>query len=121
MTEEATQFIQWFRSAAPYIRVHRGKTFVIQFDDDAVASDGFIDLVHDLALLNSLGIRLVLVYSTRHSIEARLEDRQIKSLYHHGMRVTDAEAMDSVKDAAGKLRIEIEARLSMGQIGRAHV
>ena len=114
MTEEATQFIQWFRSAAPYIRVHRGKTFVIQFDDDAVASDGFIDLVHDLALLNSLGIRLVLVYSTRHSIEARLEDRQIKSLYHHGMRVTDAEAMDSVKDAAGKLRIEIEARLSMG-------
>lgn len=114
MAEESTQFIQWFRSAAPYIRVHRGKTFVIQFDDDAVAADGFIDLVHDLALLNSLGIRLVLVYSTRHSIEARLEDRDIKSLYHHGMRVTDAEAMDSVKDAAGKLRIEIEARLSMG-------
>ena len=74
MTEEATQFIQWFRSAAPYIRVHRGKTFVIQFDDDAVASDGFIDLVHDLALLNSLGIRLVLVYSTRHSIEAPFVD-----------------------------------------------
>ena len=114
MVEESTQFIQWFRAAAPYIRVHRGKTFVIQFDDDAVASDGFNDLVHDLALLNSLGTRLVLVYSTRHSIEARLEDRHIKSLYHHGMRVTDTAAMDSVKDAAGKLRIEIEARLSMG-------
>lgn len=114
MTEDSTQFIQWFRSASPYIRVHRGRTFVIQFDDDAVASDGFNDLVHDLALLNSLGIRLVLVYSTRHSIEARLEDQHIKSLYHHGMRVTGADAMDYVKDAAGKLRIEIEARLSMG-------
>jgi amino-acid N-acetyltransferase len=114
MTEESTQFISWFRSAAPYIRVHRGRTFVIQFDDDAVTSDGFIDLVHDLALLNSLGIRLVLVYSTRHSIEARLEDHHIESRYHHGMRVTDARAMDYVKDAAGKLRIEIEARLSTG-------
>ncbi|HKJ21899.1 MAG TPA: amino-acid N-acetyltransferase, partial [Gammaproteobacteria bacterium] len=114
MTEESGQFIQWFRAASPYIRVHRGKTFVIQFDDDAVHADSFTDLVHDLALLNSLGIRLVLVYSTRHSIEARLEDHHIKSLYHHGMRVTDAEAMEYVKDAAGKLRIEIEAQLSMG-------
>lgn len=114
MTDDSGKFIHWFRSASPYIRVHRGKTFVIQIDDDAVHSDGFTDLVHDLALLNSLGIRLVLVYSTRHSIEVRLQDHQIESRYHHGMRVTDAEAMQYVTDAAGKLRIEIEACLSMG-------
>ena len=114
METDPLKFIEWFRAAAPYIRVHRDRTFVIQFDDDAVYADSFIDLVHDLALLNSLGIRLVLVYSTRHSIESRLTDHKLKSKYHRGMRVTDAETMEYVKDTAGKLRIEIEARLSMG-------
>ena len=114
MENDSLKFIEWFRSAAPYIRVHRDKTFVVQFDDDAVYADSFTDFVHDLALLNSLGIRLVLVYSTRHSIESRLVDHKLKSKYHHGMRVTDAETMEYVKDTAGKLRIEIEARLSMG-------
>lgn len=114
MTEETEKFVHWFRSASPYIRVHRGKTFVIQFDDAAVRADGFTDRVHDLALLNSLGIRLVLVYATRHSIEARLQDHSLESTYHHGMRVTDGEALDYVMDTAGKLRIEIESRLSMG-------
>ena len=114
MQIDAAQFVEWFRSASPYIRVHRGKTFVIQFDDVPVSEGTFTNLVHDLALLNSLGIRLVLVFGARTSIEHRLEQAGIALDYHKGVRVTTAEAMEFVKEAAGKLRVEIEARLSMG-------
>jgi len=114
MQIDSAQFVEWFRSASPYIRVHRGKTFVIQFDDAAVSEGTFTYLVHDLALLNSLGIRLVLVFGARGSIERRLEQAGVAPEYHKGIRITTAEAMEYVKEAAGKLRIEIEASLSMG-------
>lgn len=114
MSETHSQFVSWFRSTAPYIRVHRGKTFVIQFDDDLVYSETFTDLVHDLALLNSLDIQLVLVYGARYSIEVWLDENEQASNYHEGIRLTDVDTMDLVKTAAGKLRVEIEAKLSMG-------
>ena len=114
MTIDASQFVQWFRAATPYIHVHRNKTFVIKFDDDAVHSDGCNHLIHDLALLNSLGIQLVLVYGTRASIEKLLHSEKLSLEYHKGMRVTTAAVMEYVKEATGKLRIEIEAKLSMG-------
>ena len=114
MTIDASQFVKWFRAATPYIHVHRNKTFVIKFDDDAVHSDGFNYLIHDLALLNSLGIQLVLVYGTRASIEKLLHSEKLSLEYHKGMRVTTAAVMEYVKEATGTLRIEIEAKLSMG-------
>lgn len=114
MTIDASQFIKWFRAASPYIHVHRHKTFVIKFDDDAVHSDTFNHLIHDLALLNSLGIQLVLVFGTRGSIEKLLSEKKLSQEYHKGLRITNAEVMEYVKQVAGKLRIEIESKLSMG-------
>lgn len=114
MTDETSRFINWFRSASSYIRVHRGKTFVIQFDAAAIKSGEFTNLVHDLALLNTLGIRLVLVFGTRTSVENYLAETAISSHTYEDMRITDEEAMEYVKEAAGKLRLEIEGRLSMG-------
>jgi len=114
MTDSYSQFVSWFRTAAPYIHVHRGKTFVVQIDDGLVYSEIFTDLVHDLALLNSLGIRLVLVYGARHSIEAWMKENELPSTFHEGIRLTDADTMELVKTAAGKLRVEIESKLSMG-------
>ena len=107
MTENNPEFAQWFRSASPYIRLHRNKTFVIHIEDDAINAESFTELVHDLALLNSLEIRLVLVYSTRHSIQERLKEYKIRQHYHNDIRITDAETLEIVKDAAGKLRIEL--------------
>ncbi|NNE38944.1 MAG: amino-acid N-acetyltransferase [Gammaproteobacteria bacterium] len=112
MSNNDIKFIHWFRSASPYIRVHKGKTFVIHMDDSVIKSENFTGLVHDLTLLNSLEIRLVLVFSTRHSIESRLNDHA--SQYHDGIRITDGETMEVIKDAAGKLRVEIESALSVG-------
>ena len=111
---DKSQFVNWFRSASPYIRIHRGRTFVIQVGDNALNSDGFTALVHDLALLTSLGIRLVLAFGARAAIEARLADRGLDSRYHEGIRITDAQTMGVVKETAGRLLLEIQARLSMG-------
>jgi amino-acid N-acetyltransferase len=62
------QFIDGFRHSAPYIHAHRGRTFVLAFGGEAVADEQFADLVHDIALLHSLGIKLVLVHGTRPQI-----------------------------------------------------
>ena len=111
---KGSKFVDWFRAASPYIHVHRGKTFVVQFDDVAVESEDFINLVHDLALLHSLGIRLVIVFGARHSVAERARQSGIESRYHRGLRITDAKVLDIVTGAAGQLLIEIQARLSMG-------
>lgn len=108
------EFVEWFRSAAPYIHAHRGRTFVICFEGEAVQSPHFIDFIHDIALLNSLGIRLVLVHGTRPQIEQGLRYRGHTSQYIAGNRVTDEMALQCVKAACGEVQTEIERLLSMG-------
>ncbi|CAL1239873.1 amino-acid N-acetyltransferase [Candidatus Methylocalor cossyra] len=107
-------FVRWFRGSSPYIHSHRGKTFVIYCGGEAAADPGFASLLHDIALLNSLGIRLVLVHGIRPQIDARLQARGAQAQYHAGLRVTDRTALECVKEAAGTVRVEIEALLSMG-------
>ena len=108
------QFIDSFRHSAPYIHAHRGRTFVLAFGGEAVADEQFSDLVHDIALLHSLGIRLVLVHGARPQIEKRLKAIGSSFEYANGLRITDDAALTCVKEAAGTVRVEIEALLSMG-------
>ena len=74
----ADQYATWFRSALPYINAHRGRTFVVMFGGEVVEDPGFANLVHDLALLSSLGVRLVLVHGARPRIERLLHQRQVE-------------------------------------------
>jgi amino-acid N-acetyltransferase len=110
----AESFVAWFRSTSPYIHAHRGRTFVITLGGEAVADPGFPHLVHDIGLLHALGVRLVLVHGARPQIEERLQQRGARFHYAHGLRVTDGQALVCVKEAAGAVRVEIEALLSMG-------
>lgn len=107
-------FVHWFRGSSPYIQAHRGKTFVINFGGEALNDEHFQNLIHDFALLNSLGIRLVLVHGIRPQIDARLKKLCHAARFHHGLRITDDIALQCVKEAAGFVRVEIEAQLSMG-------
>ncbi|MDN5870510.1 MAG: amino-acid N-acetyltransferase [Nitrococcus sp.] len=114
MTWEPTQFVNWFRHSSPYINAHRGRTFVIAFGGETVADGTLPALIHDLALLSSLGVRLVLVAGGRPQIEQRLRERECDIRYVNGLRVTDEPALACVKEAVGSIRVEIEALLSMG-------
>ena len=107
-------FVRWFRNSSPYINAFRGRTFVVAFGGEMLAEAQFAGLVHDLALLNSLGVRLVLVHGARPQIEQRLNERNIKLQYVNGLRVTDEAALGCVVEAAGMVRVEVEALLSMG-------
>jgi amino-acid N-acetyltransferase len=107
-------FVAWFRSVAPYINAFRGKTFVIAFGGEVVADGKFVELTHDFNLLAALGIRLVLVHGARPQIEQHLSKSDLAGTYHQGIRLTDAETMQCVKEAVGRVRVEIEALLSMG-------
>lgn len=109
-----TLFANWFRDAAPYIHAHRNRTFVTYFSGEAVADSDFKGTIHDFAILNSLGIRLVLVHGIRPQIEKRLTAAGLESHYHKGIRITDSKSLQCVKESAGTVRVEIEALLSMG-------
>lgn len=108
------RFIDWFQSVAPYIHAFRGKTFVIAFGGEVFADGRFLDLTHDLNLLAALGVRLVLVHGTRPQIEEKLKAMRRRGRFHAGLRITDDAALLAAKEAAGRLRVEIEALLSMG-------
>ena len=109
-----SNFVTWFRSVAPYFHAFRGRTFVIAFGGELVAEGRFVSLAHDLNLLHSAGIRLVLVHGSRPQIEAQLKARRHRSRYHRSLRVTDPVALECVKEAVGLLRVEIDALLSLG-------
>jgi amino-acid N-acetyltransferase len=115
-TSNIKDFVQWFRSATPYIHAFGGRTFVIAFGGEVVDDKQFIALSHDLNLLASLEVRLVLVHGARPQIEKRLRRDKLSPKFVNGLRVTDDAAMEAVKEANGAIRVEIEALLSMGLV-----
>ncbi|MFZ2170815.1 MAG: amino-acid N-acetyltransferase [Methylococcaceae bacterium] len=112
--ESQHSFVSWFRDSSPYIHAHRNKTFVISFGGEAALADDFDHHIHDIALLSSLGVRLVLVHGIRPQIDQRLDKLNAPALFHNNLRITDDLALQCVKEAAGLVRVEIEALLSMG-------
>ncbi len=107
-------FVPWFRAVAPYIHAYRGKTFVIGFPGEGIAAGKLNNLVQDLAILHAIGIKLVLVHGFRPQVDEQLRAKGHTSRFSHGIRVTDAVALDSAQEAAGQLRFEIEAAFSQG-------
>ncbi|MBA4290713.1 MAG: amino-acid N-acetyltransferase [Pseudomonas sp.] len=105
--------VNWLRHASPYINAHRDCTFVVMLPGEGVDHPNFGNIVHDLVLLHSLGVRLVLVHGSRPQIEARLASNGLTPRYHRSLRITDSPTLECVIDAVGHLRIAIEARLSM--------
>lgn len=116
MSSKDFQAVNWFRDAAPYINQHRGRTFVVYFSGEAIASESFDAIVHDLALLHALGVKLVLVAGARPQINDRLELENITPEYAQGLRITDENSLTAVIDAVGRVRVLVEAKLSLSLV-----
>jgi len=112
LNSQDIDFVQWFRNAAPYINAFRNQTFVIYFSGDVLADNEFPSLIHDITLLNSLGVKLVLVHGARSQIEKRLNESNIQSEFFQGLRITNNKIMQVIKEVSGSIRINIEALFS---------
>lgn len=106
--------IDWFRAASPYINAHRGKTLVICVPGSALKSELLPTLTHDLTLLSHIGLRLVLCFGIRDQVDEQLAQTHITGHIVAGRRVTDPQALSTIISAAGLVRNDLEARLSMG-------
>ncbi|MCG8707248.1 amino-acid N-acetyltransferase [Brenneria sp. 4F2] len=113
MKERSTELVEGFRHTVPYINAHRGKTFVIMLGGEAIEHENFANIVNDIGLLHSLGIKLVVVYGARPQIDSNLTTHHYEPIYHKNVRITDRTTLELVKQAAGMLQLDITARLSM--------
>lgn len=112
--QASAQFVRWFREVAPYVHGFRGKTFVIGFGGELV-QDGALDaLIQDLSLLSALGIKLILVHGSRPQVNEQLNLKGYDQQFGRGLEPTSAEALECAKEAAGEIRLDIEAAFSQG-------
>ena len=108
-----TELVEGFRQSASYVNAHRGKTFVVMLGGEALAKNQFRSIINDIALLHSLGIKVVLVHGARPQIDAALAERSLVPEYYHGVRITEEDAFKVIKQVVGSLQLDITARLSM--------
>ncbi len=107
-------FVPWFRSVAPYIHKFRNQTFVVGIAGEAIAAGKLPHLAQDLAMIQSMGVKIVLVHGFRPQVNEQLKAKGHAAKYSHGVRITDEVALDCAQEAAGQLRYEIEAAFSQG-------
>jgi amino-acid N-acetyltransferase len=107
-------FVPWFRSVAPYIHKFRNQTFVVGIAGEAIAAGKLQHLAQDLAMIQSMGVKIVLVHGFRPQVNEQLQAKGHVARYSHGLRITDEVALDCAQEAAGQLRYEIEAAFSQG-------
>ncbi|HEU0230495.1 MAG TPA: amino-acid N-acetyltransferase [Burkholderiaceae bacterium] len=108
------QFVRWFRDVAPYVHDFRGKTFVIAFGGELVGDGALNALVQDLSLLSAVGVRLILVHGSRPQVNEQLRLKGYDTQFGRGTEPTSAEALECAKEAAGEIRLDIEAAFSQG-------
>ena len=116
MKQDIPQYIEWFRYSSAYINAHRNKVFVILLTGEALADDNFPNIVYDINLLNSLGVKLVLVHGARPQITSALSSAGIDSTFQDDLRITDSASLETIKQTVGKLSIDIEALFSLGLV-----
>ncbi len=107
-------FVPWFRSVAPYIHKFRHQTFVVGLTGEAIASGKLSSIVQDLAMIQAMGVKIVLVHGFRPQVNEQLAAKGHEAQYSRGVRITDSVALDCAQEAAGQLRYEIEAAFSQG-------
>jgi acetylglutamate kinase len=106
--------------ALPFIRNFCGKTLVIKYGGAAQTKDELKEsFSQDIAMLNFIGIRTVIVHGGGPKISAIMEKMGKKPEFVHGQRVTDQETMDIVEMVLGGLVNKEIVSLINRQGGRA--
>ena len=110
------KLVQAFRHCGPYLKHHRGSTFVIMIPGATVESSHLDDIIGDIALLQSLDIKLVLVFGAREQIDAALTRNNINARFYNRIRIADDETFEVIKNVCGQMQIDLTSKLSMGLV-----
>lgn len=103
--------------ALPYIQLYRKKTIVVKYGGNAMINEELKEAVmHDLVLLSTVGIKVVLVHGGGPAINETLNKIGIESKFSNGLRVTDKETVDVVQMVlAGKVNKDLVCKI--GNLG----
>src|SRR5580693_3161567 len=92
---DQTLAISALKSAAPYIRLYKGKTFVVKAGGGVFADDATTRaLVEQIGILHYFGVRVVLVHGGGPQLSELSEALGVPTRMVEGRRVTDARSID---------------------------
>lgn len=100
------------RDALSYLARFRGRLFVIKIDDRVLDSPMAAVLVHDIVLMQRMGIRTVVVAGARAAIDRALRRAGLPCRYHRGLRVTTEAMMEHVIHAVSALSTRLMSLFS---------
>lgn len=84
--------------ALPYLQGFRGGIFLIKYGGSTMeAEDQVRRFLVDVAFLDAVGIRVVLVHGGGKAINARMKQRGLVPRFVNGLRVTDADTVEIVR------------------------
>ena len=109
-----TELISAFRHSAPYITMHRGQTFVFLLSAETIADRHIDSVISDIAILQSLGIKLVIVFGCKNQIDNALADAKVKTRFYKRIRIADTRSFSIIKRVCGDIQYNITSKLSMG-------
>ena len=99
--------------ALPYIRRFSGQVVVVKYGGNAM-SDDLTLFAEDVALLHTVGIKVVVVHGGGPQIKSMLDRLGIESRFVDGLRVTDAETLDVVRMVlVGKVNRDIVGAMNV--------
>lgn len=103
--------------ALPHIQRYRKKTIVVKYGGNAMINEELKEAVmHDLVLLTTVGINVVLVHGGGPAINTLLDKLQIESKFVDGLRVTDKDTVNVVQMVlAGKVNKDLVCKI--GNLG----
>lgn len=103
--------------ALPNIQYYRKKTIVVKYGGNAMISEDLKEAVmHDLVLLTTVGIKVLLVHGGGPAINKTLDQMGIESKFVDGLRVTDKDSVDVVQMVlAGKVNKDLVCQI--GNLG----
>jgi len=91
------------RGILKYVPRFQGQTFVISLDGVIVADDNFPNILIDISVLRSLGIKIIFVHGIGHQIEGLSRDRSIPITDIQGTGVADAATLDLAIRASSRV------------------
>lgn len=114
------QWSQVLVESLPYFKQWVGKVLVVKYGGNAMLNEELKSAVmQDIVLLNTIGVKVVLVHGGGPEINNMLEKVGKESKFVNGLRYTDSETMEIVQMVlAGKLNKEIVGILTQ-QGGKA--